>query len=79
MGEGNDVRFGGYDRLCWALLFLSFPRLVRVDVNNDAWVSDYFEGEGGFVSCVVAFRKTLRQFEMAEYESLLSLLANVFI
>lgn len=31
------------------------------------------------MSWVVPFRRSLRQFEMVEYEALLSVLANVFI
>lgn len=36
-------------------------------------------GEGGFLSWVVSFRRALHQSKESEFESLLSLLSNVFI
>ena len=59
-------------------LFLSFPRLFRVVVNK-ASIQDYCVGWGGVGSWNVSFRRAWRLSEESEYESLVSLLSNVFI
>lgn len=50
-----------------------------VVVNKGAWVNECYVGEGGFVSWVETFMRTLRHHEKAEYEAMLSFLANFFI
>lgn len=60
-------------------LFLSLLRLFKVAVDKGVWVNECYVREGGFVSCVVNFRRALCHLEVVEYEAILTLLANVFI
>lgn len=57
----------------------SFTSLFRIIVNKVTRVKDCYVWDGGFVLWVVPFRRSLRQSEMSEFGSLLSLLPNVFL
>lgn len=70
VGEGNKVRFWVADCCMWVLCFclsLNFSEWWPIGVF---WSTSVL---------LVPFGRVLRQFEESEYESLLSLLANVFI
>ena len=64
---------------CVGPLSSSFPSLLRIVINKMSWVKECYGGYGGFLSWVVPFRHSLRQYEESEFGSLLSLLSNVFL
>lgn len=77
IGEGNRVRF-------WVDDWLRVSHLREFSLSCLGWhqtnglLLSYAE-EGGSVSWVVPFRRALRRYEVSLYESLFSLLSNVFL
>ena len=58
---------------------MMFPRLFRIVVSKESFVSDCFEGRNGCTMWGVFFGWALRPLEGGSYEELLSILTNVFI
>ena len=79
VGEGKNVRFLYDDWVGIGKFWSLFPRLFRVACNKESSVKDCYFWVGSKVSWFVSFRRGLCQFEVLEYESLLSILANIFI
>ena len=60
-------------------LHLLFPRVFRVVSNKGLSVKECYVWVGNVVSWDISFRSALRQSELVEFESLLSLFANVVL
>eukprot|EP00268_Persea_americana_P062604 TRINITY_DN8040_c1_g2_i5.p1 TRINITY_DN8040_c1_g2~~TRINITY_DN8040_c1_g2_i5.p1 ORF type:complete len:221 (+),score=17.67 TRINITY_DN8040_c1_g2_i5:284-946(+) len=79
VGEGKNVRFWYDDWVGIGKFWSLFPKLFRVICNKESFVKDCYFWVCLKVSWSVSFRRGLCQFEVSEYKSLLSILANIFI
>ena len=79
VGSGVSVRFWFDDWVGVESLGSLFPRLFRVVSNKQSSVHECNSCEGDRIVWRIPLRRTLRQLEEFEYESLLSLLSNIFL
>ena len=79
VGEGKNIHFWYDDWVAIGKFWPLFPRLFRVVCNKESSVKDCYFWVSSKVSWFVSFSRGFCQFEVSDYESLLSILVNVFI
>lgn len=75
----DSVRFWYYDWVGVGPVYILLTRVFRVVSNEDSSVKECYIWDGEHLSWDVSVGRVLRQSDSIEFESLLSILANVFL